>query len=386
MTRVGLEHRRQRPARGAARRRLLGHRLLGLGGAQGLHGAARRSDGTAGCPPRAVRDASTPRGRRSAGGPRARTPSAPTSPRCAVDADTGEVRVRRLLGRVRRRAHPQLPYGPLPVHRRHDDGPGHGAAPRSSVLDPAFGDFAKHDLASLPRAVHADVPRDPGALDRRGRPAPQPHGQQGHRRDRHRRARRRRSATPCATPPASGCATCRSARTNCCRTCRDSPGARLPSRRGLLRYLPHDRGDSPVIAPRGGARCSRDSRTSCCAATSSTSRSRSSSAQRSAASSRRSPTTSSAALIGVIGGAPDFGGAGVSDSTAAEFVIGSTINALINFVIVAAVVYFVVVVPVNRLMARRRQGARARRRRRRRRTSPLLMEIRDLLKARGGQV
>jgi large conductance mechanosensitive channel len=89
-------------------------------------------------------------------------------------------------------------------------------------------------------------------------------------------------------------------------------------------------------------------------------------------------------LIGVIGGTPDFGTAGFS-ANGGKVIIGSTINALINFVIVAAVVYFVVVVPVTKLMERRKAGL-----------EPevaattediaLLQEIRDLLKARGGQV
>ena len=89
-------------------------------------------------------------------------------------------------------------------------------------------------------------------------------------------------------------------------------------------------------------------------------------------------------LIGVIGGTPDFSGAGIS-ANGGKIVIGSTINALINFVIVAAVVYFVVVVPVTKLMARRKQGLEPEAES----TSEdiaLLMEIRDLLKARGGQV
>lgn len=85
-------------------------------------------------------------------------------------------------------------------------------------------------------------------------------------------------------------------------------------------------------------------------------------------------------LIGAIGGTPDFGDAGfvVNDS---KIVIGSTINALINFVIVAAVVYFVVVVPVNRLMQRRKDGVEPEL------AAPsedivLLQEIRDLLRQR----
>ena len=57
-------------------------------------------------------------------------------------------------------------------------------------------------------------------------------------------------------------------------------------------------------------------------------------------------------IIGAIGGTPDFGSAGftVNDS---KIVIGSTINALINFLIVAGVIYFVVVAPLNALAERR---------------------------------
>jgi large conductance mechanosensitive channel len=65
-------------------------------------------------------------------------------------------------------------------------------------------------------------------------------------------------------------------------------------------------------------------------------------------------------------------------------VYGSTVNALINFVIVAAAVYFVVVVPMQALAARRAAGAEA--------GTPvpsdeavLLTEIRDLMAAQGGR-
>ena len=85
-------------------------------------------------------------------------------------------------------------------------------------------------------------------------------------------------------------------------------------------------------------------------------------------------------IIGAIGGTPDFGDAGfvVNDS---KIVVGSTINALINFLIVAAVVYFAVVVPVNRLMERRKSGEEGEV------EAPsedimLLQEIRDLLRQR----
>ena len=85
-------------------------------------------------------------------------------------------------------------------------------------------------------------------------------------------------------------------------------------------------------------------------------------------------------IIGAIGGTPDFSDAGfvVNDS---KIVIGSTINALINFVIVAASVYFFVVLPVNKLMERRKSGEEPEV------EAPneeilLLQEIRDLLRQR----
>lgn len=85
-------------------------------------------------------------------------------------------------------------------------------------------------------------------------------------------------------------------------------------------------------------------------------------------------------IIGAIGGTADFGTAGFTVN-GSKIIIGSTITALINFVIVAAVLYFVVVVPINKLAERRRSGAE----------EPeelsgeeqLLAEIRDLLKTRG---
>lgn len=82
-------------------------------------------------------------------------------------------------------------------------------------------------------------------------------------------------------------------------------------------------------------------------------------------------------LIGAIGGTPDFGRAGVTIN-GSKVVYGSTITALINFVIIAAVIYFVVVVPMTKLQDRMKRGADA--------DTPapsdearLLTEIRDLL-------
>jgi large conductance mechanosensitive channel len=85
-------------------------------------------------------------------------------------------------------------------------------------------------------------------------------------------------------------------------------------------------------------------------------------------------------IIGVIGGTPNFDGAGIS-ANGSKIIIGSTITALINFVIVAAAVYFFVIMPMNALLARRKRGEEA----------PveapaedilLLQEIRDLLRQR----
>ena len=82
-------------------------------------------------------------------------------------------------------------------------------------------------------------------------------------------------------------------------------------------------------------------------------------------------------IIGAVGGTPDFGDAGVTVNDS-KIVYGSTINALINFVIVAAVVYFAVVIPMQAMAARRAKDADA--------ETPapsdeakLLTEIRDLL-------
>ncbi len=84
-------------------------------------------------------------------------------------------------------------------------------------------------------------------------------------------------------------------------------------------------------------------------------------------------------LIGAIGGSPDFGKAGFTIN-GSDVILGSTVNALINFVIVAAVIYFVVVVPVGKLMKRRKQGLEPEVEAPDEQTL-LLQEIRDLLAA-----
>ena len=84
-------------------------------------------------------------------------------------------------------------------------------------------------------------------------------------------------------------------------------------------------------------------------------------------------------LIAAAGGVPDVSQLGFTLGEG-NVIIGTTITALINFVIVAAVVYSVVVVPVQKLMERRKRGeepeavATAE-------DIALLMEIRDLLAA-----
>lgn len=85
-------------------------------------------------------------------------------------------------------------------------------------------------------------------------------------------------------------------------------------------------------------------------------------------------------VIGAIGGTPDFGKAGFTVNKS-DIILGSTINALIYFVIVAFAVYFFVVVPVNKLMQRRKRGEEPEVQ------APsedivLLQEIRDLLRER----
>ena len=56
-------------------------------------------------------------------------------------------------------------------------------------------------------------------------------------------------------------------------------------------------------------------------------------------------------IIGAVGGTPDFGNAGFTVN-GSRIVYGSTITALINFVIIAAVIYFIVVVPMTRIQQR----------------------------------
>ena len=84
-------------------------------------------------------------------------------------------------------------------------------------------------------------------------------------------------------------------------------------------------------------------------------------------------------IIGAIGGTPDFGDAGPTVN-GSKIVYGSTVTAVINFLIVALAVYVAVVIPMNAIMSRAERDADA--------ATPapsdearLLTEIRDLLAA-----
>jgi len=85
-------------------------------------------------------------------------------------------------------------------------------------------------------------------------------------------------------------------------------------------------------------------------------------------------------IIGAVGGSPEFNDAGFTVN-GSRIVYGSTVTALVNFLIVATVIYFVVVTPMNVVMARLDRDAGA--------ATPmpsdearLLTEIRDLLRER----
>jgi large conductance mechanosensitive channel len=57
-------------------------------------------------------------------------------------------------------------------------------------------------------------------------------------------------------------------------------------------------------------------------------------------------------ILGAIGGSPDFGDAGFTVN-GSKIVYGSTLTALIQFLIVAAAIYFVVVLPMQAMAERR---------------------------------
>ena len=57
-------------------------------------------------------------------------------------------------------------------------------------------------------------------------------------------------------------------------------------------------------------------------------------------------------ILGAIGGSPDFGRAGFTVN-GSKIVYGSTLTALIQFMIVAAAIYFLVVIPMQAMAKRR---------------------------------
>ena len=169
--------RRQRVRPGDARRRLDGHVVLGHGGRPGLPRAEGGGDG----------------GERRHGATTPRRTSRSRSTRFGaqfvevrVDADTGEIRVPRALGvfacgRI---------INPKTARSQFIGGMTMGigmALLEETMLDPHLGAYVNHDLAIYHVPVNADIQRDRGDVGRRGGPARQPDGRQGHRRDRHRR-------------------------------------------------------------------------------------------------------------------------------------------------------------------------------------------------------
>jgi large conductance mechanosensitive channel len=61
-------------------------------------------------------------------------------------------------------------------------------------------------------------------------------------------------------------------------------------------------------------------------------------------------------ILGAIGGTPDFGRAGFTVN-GSKIVYGTTLTALISFVVTAAVIYFFVVVPVQQMLAKEEKDA-----------------------------
>lgn len=90
-------------------------------------------------------------------------------------------------------------------------------------------------------------------------------------------------------------------------------------------------------------------------------------------------------LIAAIFGKTDLTHVWTFTINGAEFSIGLILNAVINFLLVAAAIYFLIVLPMTKLLERRKRGEEPPVK------APtedilLLQEIRDLLRARNGQV
>ncbi len=136
-------------------------------------------------------------------------PSAGISCEVAVDAHTGETRVRRMLavcaaGRI---------INPLTARSQVIGAMtmGEGAALMEELaVDKRRGFFVNHDLAGYEVPVHADIPHQEVVLPRRGRSHFFADESQGRRRAGLCAAWARRSRTPSTTPPAFASATIRS--------------------------------------------------------------------------------------------------------------------------------------------------------------------------------
>jgi large conductance mechanosensitive channel len=85
-------------------------------------------------------------------------------------------------------------------------------------------------------------------------------------------------------------------------------------------------------------------------------------------------------LIAAIVGSPNLDSAMIVTINEAEFLVGSVIGAIINFLLVAAAVYFLIVAPMNALAERRKAGVEPEPEAPAEETL-LLQEIRDLLAA-----
>jgi len=89
-------------------------------------------------------------------------------------------------------------------------------------------------------------------------------------------------------------------------------------------------------------------------------------------------------LISAIFDQPNVGQLALGLGERGQIVFGTTVAALINFLIVSAIIYFLIVVPMNRLLALRKSGEEPEV------AAPsedilLLQEIRDLLRAQAEQ-
>ena len=174
-----------------------------------------------------------------------------------VNAVTGEIRVPRALG-VFATGHI---VNPKTARSQLIGGMTMGlgmALLEETIIDARFGDFLNRDLAGYHVPTYADIGEIEVDLDRRGRPAPEPDGHEGHRRDRHRRhGRGRRECRP-PRDRTSLPAPARSGSTTCCRRSREvSGGGRRTGGRSREARSGSSRACAPVSAAARSRRASR---------------------------------------------------------------------------------------------------------------------------------